>query len=63
MMRGRWGYTRATWPTRRIKEEVAEIRAAPSMGRMGSYIPPGMDAGEVARRLAQRAAKAGQRRR
>ena len=62
-MRGRWGYTRATWPKERLKAEVAEIRAAPLMGRIANVIPVGKDASEVAMKLAERAAEAERHRR
>ena len=62
MMRGRWGYTRATWSRERIKAEIAEVRAVPPMGRMDNYIPPGRDATEVAGKLALQAELAERRR-
>ncbi len=52
-----------SWPKERVKAEVAEIRAAPSMVHMGAVIPPGKDASEVTMKLAESAAEAERHRR
>ena len=58
MIGGCWARNRAMWPKERIKAEVSEIRAAPSMGLIANVIPVGKDASEVAMKLAERAAEA-----